>query len=121
MALFNTPHPSGKLAKWWLTLQKLQDVDIVIWYHPGKDNTGADALSHLPVDQDDDVDPSSNSLLTEQVIEDLGDSELLVAAIVVEDNAKNRPGREAVGKLWKWKLPTEENNGNVSINREILS
>ena len=111
MALLNTPHPSGKLARWGLTLQ---DVDIVIRYRPGKNNTGADALSRLPVDQDDDVDPPS--LPTEQVIKDLGDGELLVAATVVEEDAKS--GERSSGKHNEnesCQQTEEENNGNVSI------
>ena len=72
------------MGRWRLTSQ---DIDIVIRYCPGKNNSGADALSHLPVDQDNDVDPLL--LSTQQVIEGLGDSEFLVAAIVVEDNAKS--------------------------------
>ena len=47
IALLNTPHPSGKLARWGLILQ---DVDLVIVYRSGKKNAGADALSRLPVD-----------------------------------------------------------------------
>ena len=55
IVLLNTPHPSGKLARWGLILQ---DVDLVIQYLSGKKNVGADALSHLPVDQDDNGDSS---------------------------------------------------------------
>ena len=50
--MLNTPHPSGKLARWGLFLQ---DVDVVIQYCSRK-NAGADALSCLPVDQDDKGD-----------------------------------------------------------------
>ena len=53
IALLSTPHPSGKLARWGLILQ---DVDLVIWYNSGKKNAGADSLSRLPVDQDDNGD-----------------------------------------------------------------
>ena len=31
-SLLNTPHPSGKLARWGLALQ---NVDLIIHYHPG--------------------------------------------------------------------------------------
>ena len=37
-ALLNTPHPSGKLARWGLTLQEL---DCHIHYRPGPKNTNA--------------------------------------------------------------------------------
>lgn len=44
-ALINTPHPSGKLARWGLALQEL---DLQIHYRPGKKNMNADALSRAP-------------------------------------------------------------------------
>ena len=44
-ALLNTPHPSGKLARWGLSLQEL---DIHIHYWPGPKNSNVDALSHYP-------------------------------------------------------------------------
>ena len=42
LLLMNHPHPSGKLARWGLALQKL---DLVIHYQPGKLNQLADSLS----------------------------------------------------------------------------
>jgi hypothetical protein len=45
-SLLNTPHPSGKLARWGLALQ---EVDLPIFYRPGKKNILADALSCSPV------------------------------------------------------------------------
>ena len=44
-ALLNTPHPSGKLARWGLSLQEL---DLHIHYRPGPKNRNADALSRCP-------------------------------------------------------------------------
>jgi len=41
-ALLNTPHPSGKLARWGLAIQEL---DLRIHYRPGRANKVADALS----------------------------------------------------------------------------
>ena len=39
--LLNTPHPSEKLARWGLALQ---EVDLSVFYHPGKRNFLANAL-----------------------------------------------------------------------------
>ena len=48
-ALLNTPHPSGKLARWGLALQEL---DLKIHYRPGRLNDRADALSRAPLEMD---------------------------------------------------------------------
>ena len=45
-ALLNTPCPSGKLARWGMALQEL---DVEIFYRPGKRNSNADALSRAPL------------------------------------------------------------------------
>jgi hypothetical protein len=41
-SLLNSPHPSGKLARWALTIQEM---DLVIKHKAGKKNFNADALS----------------------------------------------------------------------------
>ena len=59
-SLMNTPHPSGKLARWGLAIQEL---DLHIHHRSGKTNQAADTLSRLQLlDQDSDkksrtVDP----------------------------------------------------------------
>lgn len=45
-SLLNTPHPSGKLARWGMAIQEL---NLKIEYRPGKSNAKADALSRYPV------------------------------------------------------------------------
>ena len=45
-SLLNTPQPSGKLARWGLSLQEM---DLEIRYRPGKGNSNADTLSRSPV------------------------------------------------------------------------
>ena len=51
-ALLNTPHPSGKLARWGMALQEM---DLYLHYRPGKTNQNADALSRSPVATQSDV------------------------------------------------------------------
>ena len=77
--MLNTPHHSGKLARWGLILQ---DVNLVIRYRSGKKNAGADALSHLSVDWDDIGDSS----LSEKQDDD---NDIFVATTVIEDSAKS--------------------------------
>ena len=47
-SLLNSPHPSGKLARWGLAIQEL---DLIIHYKPGCVNQKADASSRAPFDQ----------------------------------------------------------------------
>ena len=54
-SLMNTPHPSGKLARWGLAIQEL---NLHIHHRSGKTNQAADALSRLRLlDQDSDKEP----------------------------------------------------------------
>ena len=45
-SLLNTPHPSGKLARWGMAIQEIHPE---IRYQSGKANTNADCLSRAPV------------------------------------------------------------------------
>ena len=46
LSLLNHPRPSGKLARWAMTIQEM---DLIIKHRSGKSNTNADALSRNPV------------------------------------------------------------------------
>ena len=46
LSLFNTPHPSGKLARWALTIQEM---NLTLKHRSGRQNVNADALSRNPV------------------------------------------------------------------------
>lgn len=48
LAILNTPKPSGKLARWALTIQEM---DLTIKHKAGKKNTNADVLSRVPESQ----------------------------------------------------------------------
>ena len=48
LSILNTARPSGKLARWALTIQEM---DLTIKHKPGKKNTNADALSRCPADE----------------------------------------------------------------------
>ena len=48
LSILNTARPSGKLARWALTIQGM---DITIKHKSGKRNINADALSHCPADE----------------------------------------------------------------------
>ena len=78
MALLNTPHPSGKLARWGLILQ---DVDLVIRYRLGRKNADADSLSRSPVNKEDRVDLAPK--------ENLISNRILIATTTVVNGAKS--------------------------------
>ena len=59
-SLLNTPHPSGKLARWGLILQ---DMKLEIKYRSGKKNSNADALSRYPVSTS--TEPLQDTIVTE--------------------------------------------------------
>ena len=61
-SLLNTPHPSGKLARWGLTLQEL---DLVIIYRPGKRNPKAGALSRYPIPQKQPAETSFGAVVAQ--------------------------------------------------------
>ena len=48
LSILNTPKPSGKLARWALTIQEM---DLTIRHKPGRQNSNADALSRCPADE----------------------------------------------------------------------
>lgn len=79
-SLLNTPHPSGKLARWGLALQ---EVDLAIFYRPGRKNKLADALSRSLVGQD-----RNNPLVPE---------ENLVAALV-DPSVSSKSGEGSLGE-----------------------
>ena len=64
--LLNTPHPTGKLAHWGLSLQEL---DLHTHYSPGAKNGNADALSRYPTKtldvESDDIAPQVAALQSE--------------------------------------------------------
>ena len=59
-SLLNTPHPSGKLARWGMAIQEISPE---IRYRAGRKNGNADALSRAPVDSNDGKNTDDGSLM----------------------------------------------------------
>ena len=81
-SLMNTPHPSGKLARWGLTIQEL---DLHIHHRSGKTNRAADALSRLqPLNQSSNDEPESK-----QPVVQAKDGEGTISHLTAEDDTSN--------------------------------
>ena len=90
-SLLNTPHPSGKLARWGLALQEL---DLQIEYRPGKQNSVADTLSRISPDTErtqDVKDISVNNPLEPFPQTDVTVAVLQPISSVSEDSEFNGP------------------------------
>ena len=81
-AVLETPHPSGKHARWWSKVYESGIRNIHIIHKSGRSNTNADALSHQPTGP-----------LPETV-----DEEIQVAAVSSENLFSVEPGSELNGK-----------------------
>ena len=83
-SLLNTPHPSGKLARWGLTIQEL---DLEIHYRPGRSNQAADALSRRVTPND--VTSSGSLVPTKD-----GDDTIHRLTTSEEENAESLASRQ---------------------------
>ena len=68
LSILNSARPSGKLARWALTIQEM---DLVIKHKAGRENSNADALSRNPVDVSSVCAVSTEE--EESLLPDLGD------------------------------------------------
>ena len=66
--LMSTKDLTGKLARWSL---RLQEYDFNILYRPGRANANADALTRLPVADNDNENPTDDDAVDEDVVNHL--------------------------------------------------
>ena len=102
-ALLNTPRPSGKLARWGLALQEL---DLEIFYRPGKGNSNADALSRSPL-PDVGADDAPYGVISAVSVQENADTSIDDLATLQRED----PQLEAIiTYLETGVLPSEENS-----------
>jgi hypothetical protein len=86
-SLLNTPHPSGKLARWGLALQ---EVDLTIHCRPGRKNKNADELSRSPKEDTREAHVEEGTLIVAAVAPQVpaksGDRTPLEPTASVQDN-----------------------------------
>ena len=58
-AVLETPSPSGKHARWWLTVFSSEIGKVMIVYRPGRENGKGDALSRNPVTTQGEEEPET--------------------------------------------------------------
>ena len=98
LSILNTARPSGKLARWALTIQEM---DLTIKHKAGKRNGNADALSRCPTSEASDAEKTTNSNSQEQTAQDVSCDSSINSVTTREclDSNSVLPDMEAVLKL----------------------
>ena len=115
-SLLNTPHPSGRLARWGLALQ---EADLAIHYKPGKRNVLADALSRAPVSTENEIPlvPAENLVAMVMGLQDSSKSgESNLCARQMKDPDLN----QIMNYLENSTLPTEEKKARELVEQYVL-
>ena len=113
MSLLNHPRPSGKLARWALTIQ---DMDLVFKYRSGKSNSNADALSRNPVTQVPNSENSCQVVCASKVKESHGvDQSSCHDVTTAECSEPSSQVEEPIDKSMPQGTPSREPTGSVHV------
>ena len=108
--LMNVQDPTGKLARWWIELQKFQ---IEIAYRPGKKNQNADCLSRIPLPRENFTEETVPIYFVIQEWESAQERDVNIKnlQIVKADSSRQRNAKSEFSK--RRKNFTEKETGNV--------
>ena len=102
LSILNSARPSGKLARWALTIQEM---DLTIRHKAGRENSNADALSRNPIDASVVSAVSADS-----------DQSLLPDVTALRDEQKKDPELAAMLRyLQESTLPDDEKSANRMV------
>ena len=99
LSILNTPKPSGKLARWALTIQEM---DLTIRHKPGRLNSNADALSRCPA-----IESPSQVCVVNTVEEDDLPS-VPDLKLIADQQSKDSEMAQMLAYLQDRKLPEED-------------
>ena len=99
LSILNTPKPSGKLARWALTIQEM---DLTIRHKPGRLNSNADALSRCPADE------SSSQVCVVNTVEEDDLPSVPDLKLIADQQSRDSETAQMLAYLQDRKLPEED-------------